>query len=344
MPLILGIDTSCDDTSCAVVSNGEEILSNVVSSQTADHAEYGGVVPEIACRKHVENIIWVIRKALSDAGCTLDDLSAVAVTRGPGLVGALLVGIGAAKAIAYSRDLPLIPVNHLEGHIISPFLVTGVEYDFPFVSLVVSGGHTSLYVVKELGSYELVGRTVDDAAGEAFDKVAKALSLGYPGGPIIESLASQSDGDCVTFPSPMIKQDNYDFSFSGLKTAVLNYLRFDLQITSSDEVPDRIGPDLLERICAGFQRAVFRVLIQKTLRLAASRGVFVLALGGGVSANGALRKAFSEAAQKTGLRVIFPPKSLSTDNAAMIAGAAFHHLEKRQFAGLDLDATPNLAL
>jgi len=344
LPLILGIDTSCDDTSCAVVSDGREILSNIVSSQTADHAEYGGVVPEIACRKHVENIIWVVRKALSDADCTLDDLSAVAVTHGPGLVGALLVGIGAAKAIAYSRHLPLIPVNHLEGHIISPFLATDAEYHLPFVSLVVSGGHTSLYVVKELGKYELAGRTVDDAAGEAFDKVAKSLSLGYPGGPIIESLASQSDGDCVAFPSPMIKHDNYDFSFSGLKTAVLNYLRFDLQIASSDEVPEKMGPDLLSRVCAGFQRAVFEVLIQKTLRLASSRGVSLLALGGGVSANGALRKAFSEAAQQARLRAVFPPTSLSTDNAAMIAGAAFHHLEKRQLAGLDLDATPNLAL
>lgn len=344
MSLILGIDTSCDDTSCAVVSNGKEILSNVVSSQIADHLEYGGVVPEIACRRHIENSVWVIRKALSDAGCTLDDLSAVAVTHGPGLVGALLVGIGVAKAIAYSRDLPLIPVNHLEGHIISPFLAPDVEYDFPFASLVVSGGHTSLYIAKEFGSYELVGRTVDDAAGEAFDKIAKALSLGYPGGPIIESLASEAEGDCVAFPSPMIKHDNYDFSFSGLKTAVLNYLRFDLRVTSSDKVPDRIGMDLLKRICAGFQRAVFDVLIQKTLKLAASRGITLLALGGGVSANSALRKAFSEAAQQAGLRVILPPKSLCTDNAAMIAGCAFRHLEKGQFAGLDLDARPNLAL
>lgn len=344
MPLILGIDTSCDDTSCAIVSNGRDILSNVVASQIEDHAEYGGVVPEIACRKHLENIIWVIRKALSDAHCTLGDLSAIAVTHGPGLVGALLVGIGVAKALAYSRNLPLIAVNHLEGHIISPFLAPNVECHFPFVSLVVSGGHTNLYVVKRLGEYELVGRTVDDAAGEAFDKVAKALSLGYPGGPIIESLAGKSGADCVAFPSPMIKHDNYNFSFSGLKTAVLNYLRFDLQIASSDEVSDKMGPDLLSKVCAGFQRAVFNVLLQKTLRLASSRGASLIALGGGVSANGALRKAFSEAAEQAGLLAIFPPPSLSTDNAAMIAGAAFHHLEEGQASALDLDATPNLTL
>lgn len=343
MALILGIDTSCDDTSCAVVSDRKTILSNVVSSQTADHSEYGGVVPEIACRKHVENIVGVIRRALSDARCTLSDLSAIAVTLGPGLVGALLVGIGVAKAIAYSRHIPLIPVNHLEGHIISPFLVSGVEYDFPFVSLVVSGGHTSLYIVKELGTYELAGRTVDDAAGEAFDKVAKALGLGYPGGPIIESQAGHAS-DHVTFPSPMIKHDNYDFSFSGLKTAVLNYIRFDLQIASLDEVPDRIASGMMKGLCAGFQRAVFDVLVQKTLRLAASRGVSLLAVGGGVSANGALRKRLLEAGGQAGLRVVFPPKSLSTDNAAMIAGAAFHHFKKRRFADLCLDAIPNLAL
>jgi len=329
LTLILGIDTSCDDTSCAVASDGREILSNVVLSQIADHSEFGGVVPEIACRKHIENIVPVVRKALSDADCTLADCAAIAVTQGPGLVGALLVGMGVAKAIAYSRGLPLVPVNHLEGHIISPFLAADVEYEFPFVSLVVSGGHT----------------TVDDAAGEAFDKVAKALSLGYPGGPVIERLASQSSGDGISFPSPMIRHDNYDFSFSGLKTAVLNYLRFELGIASPQDASAKLDRAMVSKICAGFQQAVFDVLIHKTLRLAETERISVIGLGGGVSANAELRKQLSDAARERGLRVLLPPKDLSTDNAAMIACAAFHHLERNELAGgLDLDAVPGLAL
>ena len=344
MTLILGIDTSCDDTSCAVASDEREILSNVVLSQIADHSEFGGVVPEIACRKHIENIVPVVRKALSDADCTLADCAAIAVTQGPGLVGALLVGIGVAKAVAYSRGLPLVPVNHLEGHIISPFLAADVEYEFPFVSLVVSGGHTSLYVASDLGKYELRGRTVDDAAGEAFDKVAKALSLGYPGGPVIERLASQSRGDYISFPSPMIRHDNYDFSFSGLKTAVLNYLRFELGITSPQDASAKLDSAMVGKICAGFQQAVFDVLIHKTLRLAETERISLIGLGGGVSANSELRKQLSDAARQRGLRVLLPPKDLSTDNAAMIACAAFHHLERNELAGLDLDAVPGLAL
>ncbi|HUT02741.1 MAG TPA: tRNA (adenosine(37)-N6)-threonylcarbamoyltransferase complex transferase subunit TsaD [bacterium] len=344
MTLILGIDTSCDDTSCAVASDGREILSNVVASQIADHSEFGGVVPEIACRRHIENIISVVRRALSDADCTLGDCSAIAVTQGPGLVGALLVGIGVAKAIAYSRGLPLVPVNHLEGHIISPLLTPSAQCSFPFVSLVVSGGHTSLYVARDFGQYELRGRTVDDAAGEAFDKVAKALSLGYPGGPVIERLASQSRGDCISFPSPMIRHDNYDFSFSGLKTAVLNYLRFELGIASPQDASAKLEASMVSRICAGFQQAVFDVLIHKTLRLAQSEDISLIGLGGGVSANAELRKRLSDAARERGLHVLLPPKDLSTDNAAMIACAAFHHLEKNELAGLDLDAVPGLAL
>lgn len=327
-----------------MVSDTNQIISNVVASQVDDHSEYGGVVPEIACRKHIENVIGVIRRALSQATCGLSDLSAIAVTQGPGLVGALLVGIGAAKGIAYSSGLPLIAVNHLEGHILSAFLGRDLDLGFPFVSLVVSGGHTSLYLVKALGDYTLVGRTVDDAAGEAFDKVAKVLGLGYPGGPVIESLANEAGARQTDFPSPMIKQDNYDFSFSGLKTAVLNYLCFELGASSPDEMRDRVSPEQLRAICAGFQKAAFEVLVAKTVRLAKEEHVGAIVLGGGVSANATLRAVLTESALEAGIRVLFPPLGLSTDNAAMIALAAHHRLEKRVFAGPDLDADPRLAL
>ncbi|MBN1593306.1 MAG: tRNA (adenosine(37)-N6)-threonylcarbamoyltransferase complex transferase subunit TsaD [Candidatus Coatesbacteria bacterium] len=339
----MGIDTSCDDTSCAIVEDGRQILSNVVSSQITEHSEYGGVVPEIACRKHVENIVGVVRKAIADAKCELNDISAIAVTKGPGLVGALLVGIGVAKAIAYSQSLPLIPVNHLEGHILSPFLASGVNYEFPFVSLVVSGGHTSLYVVRELGRYEAVGRTVDDAAGEAFDKTAKALGLGYPGGPVVEKRAAKA-ARSIELPSPMIKHDSFDFSFSGLKTAALNYIRFELEIEPNANCGDAIDTDAVDSLCAGFQDAVIDVLLYKAFRLSEQRKIPIVALGGGVSANTTLRERFISRGKQDAVRVIFPSKPLSTDNAAMIAAAGFHRFVNKEFADSTLDAEPNLPL
>jgi len=301
------------------------------------------VVPEIACRKHIENIIKVVRDSLSQADRELADLDAIAVTYGPGLVGALLVGIGVAKAISYSCNKPLIALNHLEGHLLSALLIPNEKIEFPFVSLIVSGGHTSLFLARGLGDYELVGRTVDDAAGEAFDKVAKALGLPYPGGPVIEALSGECAGDEVAFPSPMIKHKNYNFSFSGLKTAVLNYLRFDLGITSPDEARG-MPRGQLSIIAAGFQSAVFNVLIEKTLRFACAERVELITLGGGVSANGALRERFSHAAVDAGIRLVAPGREFCTDNGAMIGCAAYHHYQNGQFAGLALDAEPNLKL
>lgn len=344
LALILGIDTSCDETAAAVVKDGKTILSNVVASQVKTHGEYGGVVPELACRMHLESIVGVIRDALSSAGCSLGKIDAVAVTQGPGLVGALLVGIGAAKAICYARGLPLLAINHLEGHIASALIGTDRPSQYPIVSLVVSGGHTSLFLVEKPGTYQIAGRTLDDAAGEAFDKVAKALGLGYPGGPIIERLATQAKGDPIDFPRPMINQENFNFSFSGLKTAVLNYLRFEKGISGPKEVASKLGKEMIARIASGFQHAVFDVLIEKSIRLARLHGASAITVGGGVAANNLLRREFSQAASRAGLTAVFPPKPLCTDNAAMIAAAAYHHFQNQRFSPLTLDAEPRLSL
>lgn len=357
--LVLGLDTSCDDTAAAVVRDGREVLSSVVSSQVSLHAEYGGVVPELACRAHAEVVDEMVEASLEQARVTLGEIAAIGVTRGPGLVGALVVGLSVAKAIAFATGAPLIGVNHLEGHIYSA-LLSEPEIPFPFVALVVSGGHTHLYSVNDHGSFRLLGRTRDDAAGEAFDKVAKMLGLGYPGGPVIESLARRGDACAVTFPRPAVAERPWDFSFSGLKTAVLYYLHthapglLDAAV-SQVALPSRGGgvgtsPVRLEDVAAGFQSAVVDVLVTRALGAALAQGVRDLAVVGGVAANSALRETFHRAASEAGVRVHIPPPALCTDNAAMIACAAYHRFRQAGFNPapfcdfLDWDAAANLAL
>jgi N6-L-threonylcarbamoyladenine synthase len=327
---ILGIDTSCDDTSVAIVADGTAIKSNVVASQVDIHHRYGGVVPELACRKHIEAIGPVYQAALEEAGVTLADLDAIAVTQGPGLIGALLVGLSFAKALAYASGKPLIPVNHLEGHICSAFLETP-DLACPFVCLVVSGGHTDLYYCKAPGAYRLLGQTRDDAAGEAFDKVSKLLGLGYPGGPVIDRLAREGDSQAIRFPRTHLEKDSLDFSFSGIKTAVLHYVR---RHTSTPMVD----------LAASFQQAVVDVLVAKTLAAARQCEASRVVVTGGVAANSQLRREMQAACAEAGLQVVIPHPRLCTDNGAMIAAAAYGrmHLGHAPLTGeslLDLDAT-----
>lgn len=321
--LILGIDTSCDDTSASVVENGTRILSNVISSQTDIHTKYGGIVPELASRRHIEMIVPVVDEAVKRAGISLPELAAVAVCRGPGLIGSLLVGCSFAKAVCYSDDIPLVAVNHLEGHIFSVFLETPSP-EFPFLSLVVSGGHTSLCVAESFGVYTELGRTRDDAAGEAFDKVSKMLGCGYPGGPVIERLAEQGDPTAVNFPRAYLP-GSLDFSFSGLKTAVLNFLK-----NNGKDFP-------LEDIAASFQASVVDVLVRKIEWAIEKKGIRRVALSGGVSANSLLRKKMTDMGHKKTVEVYIPSSALCTDNAAMIAAAGYHHFIGKNFAGLDLN-------
>ncbi len=332
--LILGIDTSCDDTSAAVVRNGRKILSNIVSSQAEVHGRFGGIVPELASRRHIEMIWPVVRKALDDAGRGISDLHAIAVCNGPGLVGSLLVGLCFAKALAYSTELPLLGINHLEGHICSN-LFSPSPPDYPFLSLTVSGGHTLLVLARDSLDYRVIGSTRDDAAGEAFDKVAKLLGLGYPGGPLIEKAASEGNPDKVPLPRPMINE-GFDFSFSGLKTAVRNAVR---ELREKGVPEEEIQRD----ISASFQSAVVDVLLHKSRKALQSFGIKEIALSGGVSANGALRRAFL-AMEKEGIRVHLPEKKLCTDNAAMIAAAGHQHFLRGERAGLDLNAHAVLPL
>ncbi len=330
--LILGIDTSCDDTSASVVKDGRAILSNVVSSQTELHRVFGGVVPEIASRRHVEMMIPVVTEALKGASVGLDDLSAVAVCYGPGLMGSLLVGCSFAKAISYVKDLPLIGINHIEGHIFSAFLLPEPP-EFPFLSLVVSGGHTLLVRVNGPGDYRPLGGTRDDAAGEAYDKVAKLLGLGYPGGPIIDRLAREGDPSAVEFPRGLI-HEGLDFSFSGLKTAVRNYIH---SLRTLDERAKR-------DICASFQEAVVDVLVKKTFRALVEEGLERLTLSGGVAANRALRERIQVEAGPLGVKVYLPPPYLCTDNGAMIAAAGFPYYRMGRFSDLGLTAVASLRL
>jgi len=309
--VILAIESSCDDTSAAVIKDDKTLLSNVISSQVEFHTKYGGVVPEIASRKHQECIIPVIKEALFKADVTLDDIDGIAVTQGPGLVGSLLVGINAAKSIAHSRKIPIVGINHLEGHMLAPHLEN--EVGFPNITLVVSGGHTNLYKVSNFGSYTLLGSTRDDAAGEAFDKVAKLLNLGYPGGVVIDKLSKLGDPSSIHFPRPMLKDSSYDFSFSGLKTAVRYYI---------DKLP---GNELTEAkindICASFQTAVVDILTTKTLQAAQEHQAGIITLTGGVAANSLLRSKMTKKAAEQDISVYTPSLQLCTDNAAMIAFA-----------------------
>ncbi|MHC1725860.1 MAG: tRNA (adenosine(37)-N6)-threonylcarbamoyltransferase complex transferase subunit TsaD [Syntrophobacteraceae bacterium] len=316
--VILGIETSCDETAAAVVRDGSEVLSSVVASQVAIHGPYGGVVPELASRKHLEYIIPVIESALKKADCAGKDLDAIAVTRGPGLVGALLVGLSAAKAMAYALGKPLIPVNHLDGHIHAAFLESGPLQD-PFVCLVVSGGHTALYRVEPDGENQLLGATRDDAAGEAFDKIAKLLDMGYPGGIVIDRLASSGDPKAFHFPRSRFDKESLEFSFSGLKTSAANFVRQHGRPATKEEA----GTYKMEDFAASFQEAIVEVLVEKTLRAAAQCGLADIAAVGGVAANSRLRQRLGEEAGSKGLRLHIPPVHYCTDNAVMIAAAAY---------------------
>lgn len=331
---ILAIESSCDETAAAVVRNGREVLSNVIFSQIDLHTLYGGVVPEIASRKHIEKINPVIEEALEKAGMTWKDLSAVGVTYGPGLVGALLVGVAEAKAISYAAGLPLVGVHHIEGHISANY-IENKELEPPFLCLVVSGGHTHLTLVKAYGEYEVIGRTHDDAAGEAYDKVARAIGLGYPGGPKIDKLAKEGNPQAIQFPRANIEGSPYDFSFSGLKSAVLNYLN---QAQMRGEEVNRAD------IAASFQQAVVDVLVNKTITAAKEYGINKVALAGGVASNSAIRAGMEAACAKEGFAFFRPSPGYCTDNAAMIGVAAYYEYMRGVRHGLDLNAVPNLKL
>ncbi|MFH1122345.1 MAG: tRNA (adenosine(37)-N6)-threonylcarbamoyltransferase complex transferase subunit TsaD [Pseudomonadota bacterium] len=334
---ILGIDTSCDDTSAAVVADGRKVLASIVNSQIKLHQPHGGVVPELASREHIGNISSVVEEALTTAKIGMREVDGIAVTIGPGLIGSLLVGLYYAKAMAYVHHIPFIGINHLEGHILSIFLEDRVP-SFPFVVLTVSGGHTSLYHVEDFGRYRLMGQTLDDAAGEAFDKVAKMLGLGYPGGAVIEKLALSGNKDKVPFPRIFLAPGSLDFSFSGLKTAVSLYLK---KWSESEEEQARV-----ERvdIAASFQAAVIEVLVQKIIAARELTGVSSMVIAGGVACNKALRGGLEDAATGKGLRVYYPRPAYCTDNGAMIAVAGYHRIIHGERADLDTDVRSKLAI
>lgn len=332
--VILAIESSCDETAAAVVRNGREVLSNIISSQIALHTLYGGVVPEIASRKHIEKINQVIEEALSEAHMNLEDMDAIAVTYGPGLVGALLVGVAEAKAVAYGANKPLIGVHHIEGHISANY-IENKELEPPFLCLVVSGGHTHLVKVADYGTYEILGRTRDDAAGEAFDKVARAIGLGYPGGPKIEKISKEGNPNAIVFPRAKVAEDPYDFSFSGVKSAVLNYINGchmkNIPIVEAD-------------IAASFQKAVTDVLIEHAMMAADEFQIRKFAIAGGVASNSTLRNGMKEACEKKGVEFYHPSPIFCTDNAAMIGAAAYYEYLAGRRDGWDLNAVPNLKL
>ena len=327
--MILGLETSCDETAAALVTADGRLLASIVATQTELHAQYGGVVPEIASRRHLELVAPVVREALQQAGAGLDDIRAVAVTQGPGLIGALLVGVAAAKAFAWARRLPLIPVDHLLGHVSSLYLQP-LAAEPPFLCLLASGGHTMLLDVQEPTRFTVLGQTLDDAAGEAFDKVARYLDLGYPGGPAIDALAKTGDAKAIDFPRAMM-HDGLDVSFSGLKTAVINYVRKNSDAKTND-------------IVASFQKAVVDVLVAKTMQAAENLGAKTVALGGGVAANSLLRSEATRACERRDFRLVLPSLAMCTDNAAMIASAGWHRLQLSGESSLDAGAYPNLGL
>jgi N6-L-threonylcarbamoyladenine synthase len=330
---VLGIETSCDETGVAVVEDGR-ILSNLIASQIDLHAKFGGVVPEVASRAHVEALNPIVEEALEQAGSRFGDLDGVAVTVGPGLVGALLVGIAGAKAIAFARGIPLIGVNHLEGHVYANFLEHGPP-EPPYVCLIVSGGHTMLVHMPEEHRYHVLGQTVDDAAGEAFDKIARFIGLGFPGGPALDKLARQGDPTAIEFPRPMADSGDYDFSLSGLKTAVLRYVKGERQAGREVDLAD---------LAASFQEAIVDVQVSKTMRAAAETGSNTVLLGGGVVANSRLRQRMERAGAENGIRVLFPSLALCTDNGAMIAAAGASRLERGERTTLDVGADSALEL
>ena len=331
---ILAIESSCDETSAAVVVNGREVLSNIIASQIDTHKKFGGVVPEVASRMHIEVVSGVVQEALEEAGVTLEQIDAIGVTYGPGLVGALLVGLQFAKGLAFSTKKSLVGVNHIEGHICANY-IQHKDLKPPFVSLVVSGGHTFIVHVKDYGVYEVIGKTRDDAAGEAYDKVARALGLGYPGGPKIDKLAREGNPDAIAFPKANFHDKSLDFSFSGVKSAVLNYLNKakmqNVEVNKAD-------------VAASFQKAVIEVLKDNVMETCKSRNVKKIAIAGGVASNSALRETIMNAASKKGIEVLFPAPVLCTDNAAMIGSAAYFNLVNGKISDLNLNAKPNLKL
>ncbi len=332
--LILGIESSCDETAAAVVKNGREILSNVINSQIDLHKKYGGVVPEIASRKHIENIDAVVEEALSSANVTLDDIDAIAVTYGPGLVGALLVGVSFAKAYAYASKKPLIPVHHIKGHIMANILAHK-DLEPPFVCLVASGGHSHIVLVEDYNKFKILGRTRDDAAGEAFDKIARVLGLGYPGGPLIDKLAKEGNPNAINFPRVRIDKNSLDFSFSGVKTSVINYLHKAQQQGISVNKAD---------VAASFQEAVTDVLCEHTIEAALLNNSKIITLAGGVASNSHLREKMTKLANEKGIKVLYPSPVLCTDNAAMIACAGYYLSDENVTSDLSLNAIPSLSI
>lgn len=331
--LTLAIETSCDETSAAVIKNGRETLSNIISSQIDIHKRFGGVVPEIASRKHIESINNIIQESLDEAGVGFKDIDLIGVTRGPGLVGALLVGISSAKALAYGLNKPLVGVNHIEGHICANYL-THVNLEPPFTCLIVSGGHSYLVHANGYIDYELMGRTRDDAAGEAFDKVARALGIPYPGGPVIDKLSQKGNPQAIKFPRIFLEDGSYDFSFSGLKTSVLNYLNGEKQ--KGREI-------VVEDVAASFQAAVLDVLVDKTFRLAKEKASKKIVMAGGVAANKGLRSMMEERGKKEDIEIFYPSKVLCTDNAAMIGSAAYYNYINGKESELGFTVEPNLS-
>ena len=343
---ILGIDTSCDETAAAVVVNGKEVLSNIVASQIEAHQEYGGIVPELASRKHIEAINYIVSRALAAADVAFKDLEAIAVTNRPGLIGALLVGVAAAKSLAYSHNLPLLGINHIEGHIYANYMVHDT-LTFPHICLTVSGGHTLLVEVHEGWKYEVLGSTQDDAAGEVYDKVAKYLGLGFPGGKVIDELAQKGNPSAIKFPRPMRNSGDYQFSFSGIKTSVRYFVekarRAGVLVENGQEATKDANPDTVtvEDIAASFQAAVVDVLVYKSIRAAKSTSARAITLTGGVAANSQLRASLKIAAAEIGAQVYYPPMNLCTDNGAMIGGIAYEKYKLGLRDGLSLNATPN---
>ena len=331
---ILAIESSCDETAAAVVQDGRKVLSNIISSQIEIHKLYGGVVPEIASRKHIEKVIQVVDEALKEASLTMNEIDAVAVTYGPGLVGALLVGVSAAKSIAFAHNKPLIGVHHIEGHISANY-IENEELEPPFLCLVVSGGHTNLVIVKDYGEYEVLGKTRDDAAGEAFDKVARAIGLGYPGGPKIQKISEEGNKAAIAFPRAKVADNPFDFSFSGLKSSVLNY------INSCEMKGEEINK---ADIAASFQEAVVDVLVSHTIEGAKQLGFKKIAMAGGVASNTVLREEMKEACERRGFMYYHPSPILCTDNAAMIGAAAYYDYKKGLISDLTLNAVPSLKL
>ena len=331
--ITLSIESSCDETAVAVLKNGREVLANIVSTQIELHKKFGGVVPEVASRKHIENIDTVYQEALDTAGIKAEDIDHIAVTYGPGLVGALLVGLSYAKALAFTLGVPLVGVNHMQGHINANY-IQHKDLKPPFITLVVSGGHTHLVEVKDYQNYEILGRTRDDASGEAFDKISRAMGLGYPGGPIIDKLAKQGNKHAIEFPRAYL-DDSYDFSFSGLKSAVLNYLN--AQKMKKQEI-------VVEDVAASFQEAVVEVLSTKAVNAAEEKGYKTIALSGGVAANSALREKITQMANEKGIEIKFPGLDLCTDNAAMIGCAGYHNFINGKIDDMSLNAVPNLKI